>query len=433
MNQNNSTNYPLDKATIITKFLWWCAGADKYFLLQSPKTDRVKYAGLGGIVLCTGILAWISGGFAFLTVFGPDGDAHDISTLTEAKDIVLYMGLMGFCWGLIIFNLDRYIVSSTGKGDGTDNITWKELLQGLPRMFMATILSFAISTPMEIRILKKEIDAELSKFQQTYFEELNQKTDKLAKQNKTDLEKNKSEVVFKLEQYSKSLALYDQKIDELVQTRVNEMQDKRAYGEGPVAKKLQQDVDNKRKEKEDFIKNKSSDVERYNRELLTIENRMKAMEEDKLKQYERNRESANGYSGLLKRVQISHEVGGLIPRVIFLVFLCLELGPILFKMMMNKGVYDYLVENYNRRREIENGIWTEELVYEGKDGMIHVEKVNFHEAEAAKHEKLLKLDSTKKFNEAIIHEWKAKTLKNIQENPDSFYTENSNSTANNNS
>ncbi|MFM7683660.1 MAG: DUF4407 domain-containing protein [Bacteroidota bacterium] len=430
---NISADYPLEKATKITKFLWWCAGADEYFLLKSPKTDRVKYAGLGGIVLCTGVLAWISGGFAFLTVFGPDGDAHDISSLTTLKDMLLYFVLMGFIWGLIIFNLDRYIVSSTGKGDGTDNITWKEFFQGFPRMLMAIVLSFAISTPMEIRILKKEIDAELSKFQQKYLVTLNQETDNLAKQKKTDLEKNKGEVVFKLEQYSKSLAQYDQKIDELVQTRVNEMQDKRAYGEGPVAKKLQQDVDNKRREKEDFIKNKSGDVARYNRELIEIENQMKAMEAEKLKQYERNRESAHGYSGLLKRVQISHETGGAVPRVIFLVFLCLELGPILFKMMMNKGVYDYLVENYNRRREIENGIWTEEFVYEGKDGMIHLEKVNFHESEAAKHEKLLKLDSTKKFNEAIIDEWRTKTLKNIGDNPSAFYTENTVSTTENKS
>ena len=416
----------------ITRFLWWCAGADEYFLRKSPKQDRVKYAGIGGIVLCTGLLAAVSGAFAFHTIFGPKGDAIDDSLIASTGHIIGVF-LFGIIWGLIIFNLDRFIISSTGKGDGTDNITWKEFFQGFPRMLMAIVLSFAISTPMEIRILKKEIDAELSKFQQTYLQGLNKETDNLAKQKKTDLEKNKSEVVFKLDQYSKSLALYDQKIDELVQTRVNEMQDKRAYGEGPVAKKLQIDVDIKRKEKEDFIKNKSSDVDRFNRELLNVENRMKAMEDDKLKQYERNRESANGYSGLLKRVQISHETGGAVPWVIFAVFLCLELGPILFKMMMNKGVYDYLVENYNRRREIENGIWTEELVYEGKDGMIHVEKINFHESEAAKHEKLLKIDSTKKFNEAIIEEWKSNTLKNIKANPSAFYTENSNSTTTNNS
>jgi hypothetical protein len=33
-----------------TEFLWWCAGADSYFLKKSPTQDRVKYAGIGGIV-----------------------------------------------------------------------------------------------------------------------------------------------------------------------------------------------------------------------------------------------------------------------------------------------------------------------------------------------------------------------------------------------
>ena len=40
--------------------------------------DRVKYAGIGGIVLCTGVLAAFSGGFAFYTIFSPKGEAvHD--------------------------------------------------------------------------------------------------------------------------------------------------------------------------------------------------------------------------------------------------------------------------------------------------------------------------------------------------------------------
>jgi hypothetical protein len=109
------------------------------------------------------------------------------------------------------------------------------------------------------------------------------------------------------------------------------------------------------------------------------------------------------------------------------------MGPIIFKMMLNKGPYDYMVENYNYRVQAQNGIIKEERIFEGKDGMIHVEKINFHESEAAKHEKLLKIDSTKKFNEAIIEEWKSNTLKNIKANPSAFYTENSNSTTTNNS
>ena len=66
---------------------------------------------------------------------------------------------MGY-WGLIIFNIDRFIVAATGKGDGTEAITWKEFT-GSPRIIMGLIIAITISKPMEIRMFKSEIDAEL--------------------------------------------------------------------------------------------------------------------------------------------------------------------------------------------------------------------------------------------------------------------------------
>ena len=37
--------------------------------------------------------------------------------------------IFGCIWGLIIFNIDRFIVASTGKGDGTEAITSGEIKQ----------------------------------------------------------------------------------------------------------------------------------------------------------------------------------------------------------------------------------------------------------------------------------------------------------------
>ena len=82
----------------------------------------MKYAGIGGIVLAVGILATLSGGFAIYTIFGPKGDAND-ETLIGGLGIKIGSIIGGLIWGLIIFNLDRFIISSTGKGDGTDSIT----------------------------------------------------------------------------------------------------------------------------------------------------------------------------------------------------------------------------------------------------------------------------------------------------------------------
>ena len=123
--------------TNFTKILWWCAGADHVLLKISPMKDRVKYAGIGGIVLCTGLLAAFSGGYAFYTIFSPKGEAVHDNLLH--LDSILPSILFGIIWGLIILNLDRFIVSSTGKGDGTDRITFKEFSQAIPRIIIGML------------------------------------------------------------------------------------------------------------------------------------------------------------------------------------------------------------------------------------------------------------------------------------------------------
>jgi hypothetical protein len=422
-------DYLAKEPSKISTFLWWCAGADEHFLKISPMQDRVKYAGIGGIVLCTGLLAAFSGGYAFNTIFGPKGDAID--------DLVLSIGtiigsiIFGCVWGLIIFNLDRFIVSSTGKGDGTDKITWKEVGQALPRIVIALILGFAISAPLEIKILESEINSELSKYQKEYTEKLNVATDVVFKQKLAKLEVDKQQYETKLLGYEKELMAFDTKIDELVEQQRLEMQDKRAYGDGPVSRALGKNIADKKLEKEKYIKQKSSEVGAWRKQLNFNDDQINKMSDDLRKSYKDNEKKAHGYDGLLKRIQISHEIGGVIPWMILCVFLCIEMGPIFFKMMMNKGVYDYMVENYNFKRQVENGIYKEDHLYEGKNGLIHMEKYRFLEVELSKEEKLKKIEKQKQINESIIDEWSSKTLKDVKDNPSTYYTEGKNSETNN--
>ena len=422
-------DYLTKEPSKISKFLWWCAGADEHFLKLSPMQDRVKYAGIGGIVLCTGLLAAFSGGYAFNTIFGPKGDAID--------DLVLSIGtiigsiIFGCVWGLIIFNLDRFIVSSTGKGDGTDKITWKELGQALPRIVIALILGFAISAPLEIKILESEINSELSKYQKEYTEKLNNATDVVFKQKLAKLEVDKQQYETKLLGYEKELMAFDTKIDELVEQQRLEMQDKRAYGDGPVSRALGKNIADKKLEKEKYIKQKSSEVGAWRKQLNFNDDQINKMSDDLRESYKDNEKKAHGYDGLLKRIQISHEIGGVIPWMILCVFLCIEMGPIFFKMMMNKGVYDYMVENYNFKRQVENGIYKEDHLYEGKNGLIHMEKYRYLEVELSKEEKLNKIEKQKQINESIIDEWSTKTLKDVKDNPSTYYTEGKDSETNN--
>ncbi|GAL00194.1 hypothetical protein JCM19314_448 [Nonlabens ulvanivorans] len=56
--------------------------------------------------------------------------------------------------GLLIFNLDRYIVSTLKKSDKKINEIW----QATPRIILAVIIAVVISKPLELKIFEKEID-----------------------------------------------------------------------------------------------------------------------------------------------------------------------------------------------------------------------------------------------------------------------------------
>ena len=65
-------------------------------------------------------------------------------------------------WGLLIFNLDRYIVSSMKKKDNFI-ADWSI---ALPRIVLAVIISMVISKPLELKIFETEIQSEIVSMQQ---------------------------------------------------------------------------------------------------------------------------------------------------------------------------------------------------------------------------------------------------------------------------
>lgn len=95
----------------VKDFLLFCSGIDRTILEKCP-SDENKYLGIGATVLFTGILAFFSGGYALYTVF----------------DSWLAAVVFGIVWGLMIFNLDRYIVGSM-KSQGR---FWRDWLVAFP-------------------------------------------------------------------------------------------------------------------------------------------------------------------------------------------------------------------------------------------------------------------------------------------------------------
>jgi len=85
------------------RFFWFCSGADLSILRTwDCSTEHNTYAGIGATIFLTAVLASISGGYALWTVF--QSYPSSIS--------------FGILWGILIFNLDRYIVMSIHKRRG---------------------------------------------------------------------------------------------------------------------------------------------------------------------------------------------------------------------------------------------------------------------------------------------------------------------------
>lgn len=128
----------------ITQFFWFCSGAHIDTLKQYP-TEHNKFVGIGATIFFTALFATLSGGYAMYFVFSGNTAA------------VLFAITFGLIWGLAIFNMDRYIVSSIKKTGSTNH----QILQALPRILLAIMIGIVISRPLELKIFDKEIRQKL--------------------------------------------------------------------------------------------------------------------------------------------------------------------------------------------------------------------------------------------------------------------------------
>src|SRR5687768_6552756 len=132
---------PRKKKESPAHFLWWCAGAHQKLLKQYP-SEHTKYSGLGGVLLATFLLASLSSGYAIYTVFGS----------------LFWTIAIALAWGLIIFNFDRFLVSTMRKYGVSRN---KQIMMAIPRLALALLFGLSIARSLELKFLEKDIDVQM--------------------------------------------------------------------------------------------------------------------------------------------------------------------------------------------------------------------------------------------------------------------------------
>jgi len=298
---------------MLQRFFIFCSGADTHILETCSNGERNKYAGIGATVFFTAVMAFIASGYALYTVF----------------DNIYTSIFFGLIWGLLIFNLDRYIVSTIKKRDNFKG----ELLQAAPRIVLALIIAVVISKPLEMKIFEKEIN-------QVLLEEKNALTldnkEQLALQYTPKIESLnqgianlKSEIATK---EAETNALYDTYISEAEGTAGTGL-----LGKGPVYKE--------KREKHDAALAELNTLKETNGDKIeNIEVQIAALQTDYNTAVSNSQPIIDGFDGLMARINALGKLPWFPSFFIFLLFLAIETAPIIAKLLAPKGEYDYKFE-----------------------------------------------------------------------------------------
>lgn len=305
----------------VNHFCWFCAGVKTNFVDALP-TEHVKYAGIGITVFITGLLAALSGGYAFYTVF---------------RDHTLCITFAAI-WGLIIFFLDRYIVSSIRK----QGRPGKEFVSALPRFLIAIVISFVVSNPIELKLFEKEINLQMK--------------EDLAGFQKKQTENSANTLLIKSMENEKAILkekadVKSMKLSNLRDTLTSEIQGllkSGLKGDGPAARSIKKNIESS-----------STELQNLNDQAGLLSLRIDSLRGNRNTEVSALMNAKIDTDSFLARniafaeIRSKNPFAQLTFYLLALLILLLETAPIIVKLISSKGAYDHLVESMEALKERE--------------------------------------------------------------------------------
>lgn len=296
-------------------FFWVCSGANRPLLEKCP-TEGSKYVGIGATIFFTGVFAALAGAYALYTVF----------------DNYVTASLFGIVWGLMIFNLDRYIVSSMRK-EGNFK---KEFYTALPRIILAVLISLVIAKPLEMKIFEKEINSELELMEQKTFAE---KEAQIKTRFISDRQILNEEIeILKAEVVAKTTTR-----DELrnqAQQEADGTGGSMRRNAGPIYKIKKADADRVDQELQELMTQNQQLVSAHQKKLedmdLQISHEVEMLERGNLS-------GPAARMDALSNITKKSEAIWLANWFIILLFIAVETAPVFVKLISPRGPYDHLL------------------------------------------------------------------------------------------
>ncbi len=332
----------------ISRFFWFCSGVH-FDTLEKHPTEHNKYFGIGATIFFTGLFAALSGGYAMYFVF-------------KGGDFSWFFAILfGIIWGLAIFNMDRYIVSSINKNVSTN----KQILQATPRILLAIMIGMVISRPLELKIFDKEIKERLNvsylNGQRSKIDTINKAFDKkytieITKLNDVKAQRDSLSAAIKSDRQKLNFEIFGNKTTET----------SGVMGYGPYAKRKEEEL----RRREQNLDTLTKDVRRMEK-FVDDRKQFDGLMSEKL-YTKKQLDSLSNIAGFADRNwalgQLKFNVDGtrdsntaIAITFIGLLFVFFECLPVFVKLMSSRGPYDRAIENIeitnvhhsNKEREFE--------------------------------------------------------------------------------
>jgi len=352
-----------------SKFLWWCAGAHQKLLKEFP-SEHSKYSGLGGVILATFILAALSSGYAIYSVFGN------------------WLWTVGFAiiWGLIIFNFDRFLVSTMRKYGVSKR---KQLWMAVPRMGLALLIGLTIARPLELKIFEKEIDVKMT---ENMHKKIQRNDSLLQIENKALVQTAEAD----RQRYTDRKLAIEDTLHSLQAAYVQEADGTGGSGERGIKGLTKLKMDAYNQASLNFIPELSELVKNIHTQDSIVTNAKTGMEE-KRKQYETSVKSNMGFLERNKALSdLSNEESSVFwcSIAISLLIILIEIGPVLSKLIMPIGPYDIALA----KEELLQMAADENAIREDKEVLYEKKKVFFEKQKEMSDELVSKLTNLQRKN-----------------------------------
>ncbi|MEK7254350.1 MAG: DUF4407 domain-containing protein [Bacteroidota bacterium] len=310
----------------VKNFFLFCSGVDKS-ILEKCRTDENKYVGIGATVFFTGVLAFFSSGYALYTVF----------------ESYLAAVAFGLVWGLMIFNLDRYIVMSM-KSYGK---WYRDFIVAAPRLLLAVLLALVISKPLELKIFEKEINAELVTMEQEVFKT---QEDQVKARYTAQIEDERQQIAKLKTEIAAKTAARDT-LARLAQQEADGTGGSKRQNLGPIYRAKKADADKAQAELDSSLAISLPLIREKEENIVRLDSTVQA----DIVNLDRNK-----YNGMAARMaalerltQQSHAIY-LASIFIMLLFISIETAPIFVKLISYRSPYDYLLHEHEHVYEMAN-------------------------------------------------------------------------------